>query len=122
MLEHVHVYADSCRRVGRLVGTYEGLNGAKPVSERKALLNTLPAGGVEAWSATDGKRLWSVPDTFAPRVFGGDTVVMVKSAPEEKSSGTLAVDIRTGTQRWLYRDLFSPSPGNVPAVVGERAR
>ncbi|MEU3910320.1 protein kinase [Streptomyces sp. NPDC029721] len=104
---------------GRLVGTYKELDGAKPVSEHKVLLNTLPAGGVEAWSATDGKRLWSVPDAFAPRVFG-DTVVMVKSAPEEKSSGTLAVDIRTGTQRWLYRDLFSPSQsGNAPVVAGE---
>ncbi|MFD5417330.1 PQQ-binding-like beta-propeller repeat protein [Streptomyces sp. NPDC127069] len=105
---------------GRLARTYKELDGAKPVSEHKVLLNTLPAGGVEAWSATDGKRLWSVPDAFAPRVFG-DTVVMVKSAPEEKSSGTLAVDTRTGTQRWLYRDLFSPSPGTVPVVVGEGA-
>ncbi|MFF4583624.1 protein kinase [Streptomyces sp. NPDC001373] len=106
-------------KTGRLVDTYKGLDGAKPVSEHKVLLDTVPPGGVEAWSATDGKRLWSVPDAIAPRVFG-DTVVMVKYAPADKSSGTLAVDIRTGTQRWLYRDLFSPSQsGNVPVVVGD---
>ncbi|MFH7594310.1 protein kinase [Streptomyces racemochromogenes] len=103
---------------GRLVGTYKGLHGASPVPEHKVLLNTLPAGGVEAWFATGGNRLWSVPDAFTPRVFG-DTVVMVKSAPDEKSSGTLAVDIRTGTQRWLYRDLFFPSSGKVQVVMGE---
>lgn len=82
--------------------------GAQVIPEHKLVLGT--RGNVRAWSAVDGKQLWSVPNTGNPFVLG-DTVVMFEVAADKKSSGTLAVDIRTGKERWRHKDLTAISDG-----------
>ncbi|GGV77947.1 hypothetical protein GCM10015535_11990 [Streptomyces gelaticus] len=87
---------------GQALHTHKDGDRAQVIPEHKLVLGT--RGNVRAWSAVDGKQLWSVPGTGEPLVIG-DTVVMYEIAADKKSSGTLAVDIRTGKERWRHKDL-----------------
>ncbi|MEU9316857.1 protein kinase [Streptomyces sp. NPDC048295] len=93
---------------GQALHTHKDGYGAQVIPEHKLVLST--RGNVRARSAVDGKQLWSVPNTGNPFVLG-DTVVMYEVAADKKSSGTLAVDIRTGKERWRHKDLSAVFEG-----------
>ncbi|MFD9885620.1 PQQ-binding-like beta-propeller repeat protein [Streptomyces alboflavus] len=91
---------------GTVVDTFKDASPSEIVPEHKLLIGTERI-SVRAWSATDGKPAWTVPAAASPLVFG-DTVLMIKYSDDRKSSGALAVDVRTGKKRWHHPDLRSP--------------
>ncbi|MEU0402712.1 protein kinase [Streptomyces sp. NPDC006197] len=66
------------------------------------------ASGAAAWSLTDGRRLWNLPDTTWHLATAGTTVLLSKRTPD---TGLIAANILTGAVLWETDDLvFIGSP------------
>lgn len=99
---------------GRVVATYGDLGDARVVPEHRLLLGT-----EGAWSATDGRRMWSAPKDFLGGVLLGGAVVGNAYEAKAKEGYLVGLDPRDGEERWRHKDLyeFVSTPGTTAAAA-----
>ncbi|MFC8538188.1 hypothetical protein ACFUJY_30345 [Streptomyces sp. NPDC057249] len=109
---------------GTVVATYQEPGDARVVPEHRMLL-----GQRGAWSATDGKKMWSAPN-FLGGVLMGGTVVGNEYDPKTKKGSLVGLDPREGEERWQHKDLYAfvstsrtaPDSPLIAKVRGEGAK
>ncbi|MFC9260796.1 protein kinase [Streptomyces hydrogenans] len=73
------------------------------LAEHGIVLGSNAASERTAWSLTDGRRLWSLPDTSTDLATVGTTVLLQRDTRDE---AVVAANLRTGAVLWEADDLF----------------